>query len=876
MRQCLALLVCALSLSLIGSAQRLPGNVVPENYQLTLTPDLSKAAFAGDEIITIRVLRPTPEIVLNAAEVDFQEASVASAGSVQQAAVKLDKQAETATLRLSSPLATGPATVHIKYAGILNNEMRGFYLGSDGQERKYAATQFEATDARRAFPSFDEPAFKATFDITLIVPKNLIALSNNRAISDSSGPGMDQHTVRFERTAKISSYLAAWVVGDFEYIKGSAEGVSIRVFTTPGKKQLGSLALKAAEYSLRYYSHYFGIKYPYGKLDLIALPDFSAGAMENVGLITSRESFLLVDSLHTAMPATKSVALTVTHEIAHQWFGDLVTMRWWDDVWLNEGFATWMEGKPVDAWNPNWNAGLDEVSRGDVLSTFGAFDVDALRTTRPVHQPAETTDQIQELFDGIAYGKAAAVLRMVETYVGPENFRAGVRAYLKQHAYANATAADFWSTLANVTKKPVDAIMPTFIEQPGIPILNVRTRCTDGQTRVEIGQRRYFDDQAEFSSDNDQLWQIPVCLKTAAARGSREKRVKCELLTKKEDTFTLPGCSQWVFANPEAAGYFRSEYQPEAMAAMARDAQNKLAPRERASLLSDMWTSVRVGRLNIGDYLAFGEGFESERTDGVLTLLFQRLQFVGDNLTTDGDRVRYQAWARSILTPIANAVAPDSSQNDSDDRKNLRAELLSAMSQVANDATAQREARRLSEQFLEDPDSLEAGLGQAALGTAARNGDAAFYERVLRAMKDAKSPERYYIYLSALSNFSDPQLLRRTLEMAISPQVRSQDALNVISAVATNPAGERAAWDFIRSHWESIEKAGGPFASAQIQLTAGTVCKADLRDEITHFFSAHEVPAAERTLRQSLEQVNNCISLKAVQSRKLEAWLDAR
>src|SRR5271166_377134 len=388
----------------IATAQRLPETARPDNYKLTFTPDLDNAKFEGDETIAIRVLKPTSSITLNAVDIDFHDVTIASGGALQKAKVTPLKEKEVVVLTVEKPLSDGPATIHVTYSGILNNEMRGLYLGKDDQGRKYASTQFESTDARRAFPSFDEPDYKATFDITAVADKGLTAISNQKIVSDEPGPG-NKHTVRFATTAKMSSYLAALVIGNFEYIEGEADGIPIRVYATPGKKEMGRFALESASYILTYYDKYFGIKYPYGKLDLVGIPDFSAGAMENTGCITFREVILLIDEKQGSVDLKKTIASVIAHEMAHQWFGDLVTMAWWDDIWLNEGFATWMESKPVEAWKPEWNVNLDDVS-----ATGGALSVDSLANTRPIHQAADTPAQIQELFDGIAYGKAASVL----------------------------------------------------------------------------------------------------------------------------------------------------------------------------------------------------------------------------------------------------------------------------------------------------------------------------------------------------------------------------------------------------------------------------------------------------------------------------------
>ena len=866
--------LCVFSLASLAGAQRLPQTVTPENYKLTLTPDLAKNTFDGDETIRVRLLQPASEIVLNSADIEIQDASITRGGESQKATATFDKQKEMVTLAVEKQLPAGPATVHIKYSGILNSEMRGFYIGKDDHGRKYAATQFEATDARRAFPSFDEPDFKATFDISVVADKGHTVVANTKVISDTPGPSEDKHTVTFATSPKMSSYLAAVVVGEFEYIEGSADGIPIRIYTTPGKKELGRFALESSQACLRYFDRYFGIKYPYGKLDLIGLPDFSAGAMENIGLITSREALLEVDDQHTSLGFRKAVGITVSHEIAHQWFGDLVTMKWWDDVWLNEGFATWMEGKPLDDWKPDWNAGLDEVNGDPILSTLGALNTDSLASTRSIQQPADTPDQIQELFDGIAYGKTAAVLRMVESYLGPENFRAGVNEYLKQHAYGNATADDFWVTLARVSKKPVDKIMTTFVKQPGMPMLSISSQCSGKSTTVAVKQQRYFYDRDAFQKGSDELWQIPICMKTSLS-GSKGAE-KCELLTKKEDKFTLAGCPAWVLVNGGGTGYYRSGYTPAAVQALAQNAENALTPTERIILVADTWAAVRVGQQPVGDFLTLSEGLQSERTGAVLALLFTDLNFIGKYVVTQNDQPSYQAWLRGMFGPIAREVGWEPKAGESDGQKSLRANLLLMLGGTANDPEALAEAQKLAEQELQHPGSVESALAGSAFGTAIQTGDAALYDKIMAGLKNAKTPEQYYLYFFALPGFRDPALLQRTLEYAISPDVRSQDSLGLIGAVMANAAGAKLAWDFVRSNWTEVEKAGGPFASASVVNNASNFCDAEMQDEVKEFFSAHKVAAAERTFRQTMERIHNCAEMKSQQSNQLATWLESR
>ncbi|MGA8762863.1 MAG: ERAP1-like C-terminal domain-containing protein, partial [Candidatus Sulfotelmatobacter sp.] len=584
----------------------------------------------------------------------------------------------------------------------------------------------------------------------------------------------------------------------------------------------------------------------------------------NTGCITFREVILLIDEKQGSVDLKKTIASVMAHEMAHQWFGDLVTMKWWDDVWLNEGFATWMSSKPVQAWKPEWNFNLDDASQ-----TGGTLNTDSLASTRPIHQAAETPAQIMELFDGIAYGKAAAVLRMLESYLGEETFRAGVNAYLKQHQYGNATAEDFWDAQAKTSKKPVNQIMPTFVTQAGVPIINVKSQCSGNSTAVTLDQQRYFYDRAKFAAPGDELWQVPLCLKSSAGGKSE----KCELLTRKEQTFTLPGCSTWVLANAGATGYYRVGYQPEVVHALARDAETALTPAERIALQSDIWASVRVGREPVGDYLAFAQGLAADRNRAVLEDVLGRLGVVGHYLVSDSDRESYRAWLRQYLRPILNDVGMDPKPGDSDEQRTLRARLFNALGEDARDPEVLAQARKIADKYLDDPASVDRELATGAFGLAALNGDQAFYDRLMAGLKNPKSPEEYYGYLFTLAQFTDPTLLQRTLDFAISSDVRSQDALGLITDVMRNPAGEKLAWDFVRSHWDAVQKAGGPFASAQVVNATSTFCDAGMRDQVSDFFNAHRIEAAERTYRQTIERINNCADLKSQQEPQLAAWL---
>jgi aminopeptidase N len=851
----------------LAAAQRLPELAIPENYKLTFAPNFEKDNFTGEETIQIRVLKPTSQIVLNAAAINFQHASIGSHGVEQKAKVALDQAGERATLAVATPLSPGPATIVIRYTGILNEELRGFYLGKLTDGRKYAVTQFESTDARRAFPCFDEPAYKATFDITIIADKNLVAISNGRVVADTPGPGSGKHMVRFATTAKMSSYLVAMVVGDFDYIEGSADGIPIRVYGPPGSKAYSRFALGIGEQCIKYFDQYFGIKYPFEKLDMVGLPDFAAGAMENAGLITYRETLLQLDDSKASAGKQKYVATVIAHEIAHQWFGNLVTMKWWDDIWLNEGFATWMENKSLEALRPGWNLDLE-----DVRDSLDALNVDSLESTRPVHQAADNPAQIQELFDDIAYKKAGVVLGMVEAYVGPEVFRAGVHEYLSKYSYGNANAEDFWETVAAVSKAPVDRIMASFLNQPGAPMVSLKLRCEEKSVTATLSQQRYFSDQAKFNARGDELWEVPVCMREAGGAGTQ----KCVLLSKRQESFSLPSCADWVLANAGAKGYYRSGYESDMLQAMSRNLEREMTPAERMILLGDLWAAVRVGRQQIGDLLAFAEGLQSDRNRAVMGLLADQIEYICRYLVTEADRDAFERWVRRILTPAAQDLGWRAKPGESDEQRSLRARILHVLGSAGRDPEVLAEARRLTEEALKNPEVVDRTMADTVFSLTSGNGDAELYDRFLQHLQNAKTSEEYYIYLGALSDFSNPKLLERTLEYALTPEVRSQDKLGVIAAVLENGAGERLAWNFVREHWAEIDKVISGYVSGEIVAATSTFCDSQLRDEVKEFFSAHKVPVAERTLKQSVERIGNCIDLKSQQSPNLASWLQQR
>jgi aminopeptidase N len=845
-----------------ATAQRLPDSVRPVHYSLTLTPDLKAATFSGVETIDISLADPTNNITLNSAEIGFQSVSATADGKQLQATVSLDKDKEQATFTFPEMLSAGKSTLAIAFTGILNNDLRGFYL-SKTDRRNYAVTQFESTDARRAFPSFDEPALKATFDVSLVIDAADTAISNTPIESDTpnggSTPAAPKHTLKFFTTPKMSTYLVAFLVGDFQCSSGEQDGVTIRVCSTPDKVALTPYGIDIAKYVLHYYNDYFGISYPLKKLDLIALPDFEAGAMENFGAITYRETDLLLDPKTASIDAKRRVAVVIAHEMAHQWFGDLVTMQWWDNIWLNEGFATWMENKAVAAMHPEWN-----MNSGVSADKEDTLNLDALPTTRAIRVRADTPEEIEQMFDGIAYGKASDVLLTVENYLGEEIFRKGVHAYLSAHLYANATAEDFWNAQTATSQKPVDKIMASLIAQRGEPLL---TFSDPAAGKVSVAQTRFFLSPS-VQPDPAQKWTLPVCLKTA-------KGHDCQLLTPDDSTLNVPATGLF-FANARGKGYYRSAYSPSAYSALVAGIETSLSPAERISLIGDEWAQVQANKATVSDYLHLADAV---KTDPNAVVMKQAL--VGVSATyvqiaaTPLERAGLSAWIRDTFAPqYVKLGAPSGS--DSPNTRELRAQLFEVLGYYGKDPAVLAQARQIADKYLNNPSSVDPTLAHTALYVAARNGDYALFDRLEKVFETSTNPDIQITALRLLAQFQNPALVQRALDYAVSGKVRNQDtAIQIRDAIQTRETRDLA-WKYLETNWDKVKTQFATGLVAYVVGSTGAFCSADDRDSVENFFSTHTAPESSISLKHAIEHINGCIELRALQEPNLDQWLAAQ
>lgn len=858
-------LIALLTLApLAAAAQRLPNNATPQHYTLALTPDLTKATFSGDETIDVMLAAPSTSITLNAAEITFQAVTAGAKGATQTAQVSEDKDKEQATLTFPKPLPAGHNAVHIQYSGILNGQLRGFYL-SKTAKRNYAVTQFEPTDARRAFPSFDEPAYKATFDVSLTVDKGDTAISNTNITSDTADASGAKHTLRFATTPKMSTYLVAFLVGDFVCTKGESDGVPIRACATPDKLALTPYAVQAAEFVLHYYDTYFGIKYPMPKLDMIAIPDFEAGAMENFGAITYRETDFLIDEKHASIEAKQRVAQVVAHEMAHQWFGDMVTMQWWNNLWLNEGFASWMENKPVAAWHPEWN-----IPEQEAVSLDSTLALDSQAVTRTIRAEANTPDEINEMFDGITYQKGGAVLGMVESYLGAEQFRVGVHNYLQAHMFGNATAEDFWGAQTAASHKPVDKIMASFIGQPGVPLLQFSDPAS-GQ--VAATQTRFFISpaaQRAHASDAAQTWTIPVCFKSL----DDAKTHDCPLLSAPQGNLVSPQ-SALFFANARGEGYYRSLYPASIQEKLVAQIETGLTPSERISLLGDQWAQVRAGKSKIGGSLDLAVATRDDQSAEVTETVLNSLRAISTRLLdTPAEKQQFAAWIRKTYKPALTRLAMPA-ESDTPAKAELRAELFSIVGGVGKDPETIEEAKKLTMQYLQNPESVDATLAPAALSIAAQNGDATLFEQLQKVFETDNNPQRSEQALGLLSAFQDPALTQRAMEYAASGKVRNQDSLSLFARALGTPATRDAAWKYMQTNWPAVSAQLTEMNGGYIVRSAGSFCSAEKAQEVKDFFTSHPVHASARGLQIAQSQINDCVEFRSAQEANVKTWLDA-
>ena len=861
------------------SAYRLPTNVRPVRYAITLTPDLEGFTFAGEETIDLELSEAVSAISLNAIEleVSWAELTPAGGGAISTSGITLDEEMETVTFTFDREIPAGAASLAIRFSGTLNDQLRGFYRSRyttpEGDERYLATTQFEATDARRAFPCWDDPAAKAVFDVTLVIPADLVAISNTLPVSETPAPG-GAKAVRFADTPRMSTYLLAFLVGDFASVEERApNGTLVRVWATRGKEEQGRFAVENAVRLLAYFNDYFGIPYPLEKLDHIAVPDFAAGAMENWGAITYRETVLLFDPENSSAATRQRIMEVVSHEMAHMWFGDLVTMEWWDDLWLNESFASWMGDKAVDHQYPEWNMWTQFVFQ----DTNSGLSLDGLRNSHPIEARVENPAQIRELFDAISYSKGGSVLRMLEDFLGAEVFRRGLHGYLSAHQYGNARTEDLWAALEEASGQPVTAIMDSWVKQMGYPVLDARTHRHEGELRVALSQRRFlYDHLMDQGEDDATLWQVPVGI----ARAGSDDKVSA-LMTEREAEVSLgPDATEdgWVKVNAGQTGFYRVSYA-EQEAEMLRSAveRHELPAIDRLGIQNDAYALVRGGHLPATRFLSLAESYREEVDSSVWSDLSTNLRGL-ENLLLDQDYLQaYRGFAGSLFEQVVGHVGWEARPGEGHLDSLLRTTVLGQAGAYGNPAVLAA-ARSRFDEYLNEPASLHPDLRGMVYGLSAQQGDESTYETLWRLEKEADLHEERMRLLGALTRFESTELLQDVLKRSLSPDVRSQDTVLIVVALAGNRLGRELAWDFVKENWEEFDRryGRGGFAIMRLVSVTGAFTTQERARDVEEFFNTHTVPSAERTIQQSLERIRLNVRWLERNRQDIGEWLSTR
>jgi puromycin-sensitive aminopeptidase len=841
--------IAFLSLCAFAEEDRLSDDVIPERYALTLAPDLENARFTGQESIDVRVAAPTREVTLHSVDLEISGARVSSSGVTQPAEVSFDMGRQMMVLRFKNPI-TGAARISIEWKGVLNRKMAGFFLVEDRGQR-YAFTQFEPVDARRMFPCFDEPALKARFKLTAIIDANLNAVSNG-AIESKRVDGKKQ-VLTFSETAPMSSYLVALGVGPLGELRDNAGKVPLRVIAPRDQIELGHFALDVAKKLLPRFEAYFGIPYPFGKLDLVALPQSFGGAMENTGAIFFRDALLLIDPRTASASRRQYSTLTVAHEMAHQWFGDLVTMRWWDDLWLNEAFATWAELHFCDQLWPEWDL------HTEFHNWLGrALQIDQLLSTHPIRTPVTSAAEANEAFDPITYAKGASVLRMLELYLGEEPFRRGVAAYLQSHKYANTVADDLWLDLAAETRQPVGEIARAWTDLPGVPLVTVSARCENGNTKVLVQQERFL---LTHDAALQQNWPIPICLRSGTVK-------KCELVREPRAELQINGCGP-VVANAGESGYYRVKYEPAMLAELLK---SKLSAAERIGLLRDQWALVRQGSAPLASFLDLVMALRGERARPAVEELVGALQFLDEYLVGERERPQLRALVAQLFQPLFNELGWDAKAGDSDETRLLRAQLLEALGHTARLPLITKQVESRLQQYLKDPTSLDGAVADSVVKLAALDGKADRWEDFRQRSKTG-TPESKLRFRYALAGFEDPALVDRTLQLTLGDDVPPEDVLRIIGLEMENPLGRAAAWSFFRKNFSQLRKKAPEFGFSRFMVAAGRLCEPKSAEELRAFFTEHKLEAAEKRVDAAATSIKLCTELKKREAANLSQWL---
>ena len=812
-------------------AHRLPRTILPSAYTIEIQPDLTSHAFTGSVIATCDVVEPTSELRCNVADLELGEVTIDG----EPVPFTIDEESEQLVIDLGDERTSGALTFSASFSGELNDALKGFYRSTftddDGVEHTIATTQFQSTDARRAFPCWDEPDMKATFDVTLVIDPQFTAVSNGAEIArQDREDGLV--AISFAETMKMSTYLVAFVVGPLDVSEPAFHGdVPIRIVHRPGQGHLTGFALEVAAHALEYFEDYYGIPYPTDKLDMIALPDFAMGAMENLGCVTYREILLLVDPDAATQPELQNVADVINHELAHMWFGDLVTMGWWNGIWLNEAFATFMEMKATDHHRPEW---MRWTSFG--ISRSAAFDIDSLEATRPIEFPVVSPEDAEAMFDLLTYEKGAAVVRMLEQWLGEETFRDGIRHYLSTHAYGNTETHHLWDALEHVSGRPVTAAMETWIFQGGYPVIEV-----DANT---LHQRRF----TYTGNGAAQTWSVPVQLRTTAGE------VHTVELHGESSELPVPAAEVSTF-NHEGNGFFRVKVPAGQLAAYGSDGVGNLAPVERFGLLDDTWTLTLAGEVELTDYLALLGGYTAETDVSVWQRAIGSLGFI-DHVAPSDDRSELGAMVEALIGPAVGRLGHKPVAGESPRDSQLRGSLFGAAGMLAAEGSPTRVAAIERARSILAEEAPDAELRSAAVKIVAANGTDEDFATFRAGFESAATPQDEVRNLYALPAFPGANHIDTVVGMALDGSIRTQNAPFVLAQALMSRDHGPAVWSRISAEWDRLNDLFPSNTIVRMLTGVRWLTGSDTRTAVRTFFAEREIPQGQKQLDQHLERLD--------------------
>lgn len=847
----------------------LPRKIIPNHYNLTLKPNFKSFKFDGNVKIDLQIKENTGVILLNGTELEIL--SVNLRNEIEEIAISdfnLDESSQIISINLKDEVAQGNYVLEINFIGELNDRLHGFYRSDytnpEGANAYLAATQFESTFARRAFPCWDEPNYKSTYDVTLEINEEFTALSNMPVVSESK-TSQGFKSIKFDTTPKMSTYLLAFVVGDLAHIeKTSPNGTLMRIWTTRGNESQGQFALDTSLALLKYFNQYFGIDYPLPKMDHIALPDFAAGAMENWGAITYREAALLVDPDNTSASTKQRVASIISHEMAHMWFGDLVTMDWWNDLWLNESFASWMGDKAVDAIHPEWEVWTEFLN----ADTASAFSLDGLKNSHPIEQEVNNPDEIGALFDAISYSKGGSVLRMLENYLGADDFQKGINLYLTRHSYSNAQTQDLWDALAESSGKPVSRIMDSWVKQTGFPVIDFDLN-TNGQ--INLSQERFLFENISTESNDSTIWSIPV---KATNQSQEELSILMESSTENFET-TINSDDQWVKLNPDQTGFYRVNYSEKQLDKLQNAIQNNLiSPRDRLGIQGDTYALSRAGYTSPTRFLNLSNSFKLEKDSSVLSDLSSGLRSIENLIESENFHSQYKDFCKNIFIQIGKDVGWDKKPGEGHLESLLRSIAQGNLGHYGHQETINK-CKELFQSYRDDSSSVHPDIRSVVFNITAQNGNVSEFNQILQLEEKVELQEEKVRLHGALCSFSEPSLLEKALEVSLSDRIRAQDSIRIIVGVSSSGLGRSIAWDFVRENWVEIDKryGDGGFALNRLVSLVSGFSEEKRIAEIEDFFDKNPTPAAERSIQQALERIRLNIAWRNKFSSEISSFL---